>query len=144
MVGSPDGLTIVDYKTKVNTTPYMLSKTMAEYEFSHQMYFYAIALRALGYHIEAFTIAMCVIEPKPKRHIWTYMIDERVIGEYEHAFRLLADRMRVVQQGVASTLALAHSDQYGECPWKAYCLLDYTTDTIPRKRQEISLPVAQD
>lgn len=133
VVDSLDGLMIVDYKTKISTTPYMLAKTQAEYEFSHQMYFYAIALRSLGYNIEAFTIAMCVIEPKPKTHIWPFMLDERILKEYEQTFRLLSEKMQRVRETGDGAMALAHNDQYGECPWKAYCLLDYTQYAMPRK-----------
>lgn len=136
IVESPDGMTIVDYKTKVNTTPYMLSKTQSEYEYSHQMYFYSMALRSLGYNIESFAIAMCILEPKPRVYLWQYMIDENVLEEYEKTFRSLAERMARVKETGEANMSIEHYDQYGQCPWHAYCLLGYSQYTIPRPPRE--------
>lgn len=123
LVDTPDGLMVVDYKSKVTATKYQLDQAMEDYRHSNQLYHYVAALRDIGYQVDFMAICMVVIEPRPKIHLWVYEVDEGYLDRLEHAWKSTWQRMFYWKEtGNTPPMAMEHRTKYGMCEYAPLCL----------------------
>jgi hypothetical protein len=132
VVNTCDGPTIIDFKTRV-TNPrsfWMIDQQLDESEQSWQLKHYVWAARENGMEIEAYGIAVVVLEPRWSIHLSQWAVDEEEMKHWYGDAMTLWSRMEALErlvecQGLKALRWIerspTHYTKYGICDYYSLC-----------------------